>query len=147
MGDGHRFQNKLRICVQPLHLAGARPFRRLKSPLGTSLSRKFQFILKQNLLRLDRILLRDGSDHLTGHTGGNDPRRDVVGHHASCPDDRTGPDGHAAADGGICTDPDVFFQRDGRRSSNAMAALFRVDRMAGTGQTDTGRNKRGRGCA
>ena len=56
---------------------------------------KFRFTLEQNLLRFDLVLLRNGPDHLAGHTGGNDPRRDVMGHHASRTDDRTGTDGHA----------------------------------------------------
>ena len=45
------------------------------------------------------------------------------------------------ADGGICTDPDVFLQRNGRRGANTVAALLRVDGMTGAGKAYAGGNK------
>ena len=64
-----------------------------------------------------------------------------MGDDASRPDNRACPDGNAAADGRICTDPDVFLQRDRCCGANAVAALLWGDGMTGAGKAYAGGNK------
>ena len=64
-----------------------------------------------------------------------------MGNHTSGADHRTRADGYTTADRGICSDPYIFFQRDGCRSTDSLTALSRVNRMSGAGQTDAGRDK------
>lgn len=61
-----------------------------------------------------------------------------MGNHTSGADHRTRADGYTTADRGICSDPYIFFQRDGCRSTDSLTALSRVNRMSGAGQTDAG---------
>ena len=56
-------------------------------------------------------------------------------HNASRTDHGTCADGHSAADRGVRADPDILFDRDRGRCSNAPAALLRVKGMTGASQT------------
>ena len=96
---------------------------------------------EKDLLRLDFVRLRDGTDHTTGRACRHDTSGDVVGDHTSRTDDRACADGHTTADGGVSPDPDVVLQRDGRGGADAAAALLWINRVSGTGQADARRDK------
>lgn len=96
---------------------------------------------EQNILRLELIFFSNGADHLARHPCSDDAGGNVMSDDASRPDNRACTDGNTAADGGICADPDVFLQRNGCRSANAVAALLWVDGMTGTGKAYAGGNK------
>ena len=65
-------------------------------------------------------------------------------HHATRADHTARTDGHATAHHGIGADPYIFFQRDGSRGADALASLFGIQRMAGTGQNNSRRKKSAR---
>ena len=64
-----------------------------------------------------------------------------MGNHTSGADHRTRADGYTTADRGIRPDPYIFFQRDGRRSTDSLTALFLFNRVSRAGQTDAGCDK------
>ena len=96
---------------------------------------------EQNILRLELIFFGNGADHLARHPCSDDACGNVMSDDASRPDNRACTDGNAAADGGICADPDVFLQRNGCRGANAVAALLWVDGMTGAGKAYAWGNK------
>lgn len=96
---------------------------------------------EKDLFRLDFVHLCDGADHTARHACRYDAGRNVVCDHTPGADDRACADGHTAADGGVGANPDVVLQCDGRGGADAAAALFRINGVAGTGQTDTRRDK------
>ena len=67
-----------------------------------------------------------------------------MGHHAARTDHTARADGNATAHHGIGADPYIFFQRDRGRGADALASLFSVQRMAGTGQNNSRRKKSAR---
>ena len=99
------------------------------------------FPSKQNIFRLDFVLFCDGANHPARHTRRNDPGRDIMRHHAARADDRTLTNRHAAADRGVCTNPDIILQCDGGGSTDTVTALFRINSVTRTGKAYPRRNK------
>ena len=69
--------------------------------------------LKRQLVGGDFVLFGDRANGAARYTRCNDARRNIAGDHAASPDDRAFPNGDAAADYRVGTDPYVVLQADG----------------------------------